>query len=89
MTTETYGGMFWDVLLLSEYNESWEDFYLCMCAVLPCQECVRDNMAWLKKNQIPKFESTKEKNEWVWEHRRLRGGCQWRNKMKEKQVVPC
>ena len=26
----TYGGLFWDVLLLSEYNEHWEDFYITM-----------------------------------------------------------
>lgn len=36
----TYGGLFWDVLLLSEYNEHWEDFYLTMNSVLPCDICV-------------------------------------------------
>ena len=83
----TYGGLFWDVLLLSEYNEHWEDFYLTMNSVLPCDICVRNNMKWLKKNKIPKFNSTKEKNEWLWENRLERGGQQWKTVVEENNYT--
>ncbi len=79
-----YGGLFWDVLLLSEYNESWEDFYLNMVMVIPCEECVKNNIEWLKSNRIPKFKNTDEKNKWLWENRYDRGGCYWRDKVKNQ-----
>jgi hypothetical protein len=80
---EYYGGMFWDVLLLSNYNENWHDFYITMCSVIPCQICVNSNMGWLEQNKIPDFKDNDEKNKWLWEHRLSRGGAQWRKKVKE------
>lgn len=83
----SYGGLFWDVLLLSEYNEHWEDFYITMNYVLPCEKCVRGNVKWLKQNKIPKFKSTKEKNEWLWENRLERGGDKWVNIVQENNYT--
>tara|TARA_R110001632_G_scaffold89742_2_gene193305 strand:- start:1156 stop:1461 length:306 start_codon:yes stop_codon:yes gene_type:complete len=79
---ETFGGMFWDCLLLCEYN-GFTEFYLSMAAVVPCEKCRIDNMLYLSKNKIPTFNSNKEKNEWLWEHRLNRGGPIWRNKVEE------
>lgn len=81
--SEYYGGLFWDVLLLSDYNENWHDFYITMCSVIPCQICVNSNMGWLKDNKIPDFKDTDEKNEWLWKHRLQRGGSGWRKKVEE------
>ena len=72
--SEYYGGLFWDVLLLSDYNENWHDFYINMCSVIPCQ---------IESNKIPDFKDTDEKNKWLWEHRLQRGGAGWRKKVKE------
>lgn len=80
--SETYGGMFWDCLLLCNYK-GFDDFYISMAAVVPCEECRKDNMLYLSKNKIPLFNSNKEKNEWLWEHRLNRGGYNWRKKVNE------
>ena len=58
----TTGGYFWDVLLLSTYNEHWEDFYLNMIKVLPCEKCVINTLEHISHNPIPKFQNTNEKN---------------------------
>tara|TARA_R100001079_G_C4379209_1_gene122360 strand:- start:165 stop:473 length:309 start_codon:yes stop_codon:yes gene_type:complete len=80
--TDYYGGMFWDVLLLAEYK-GWDDFYLSMTNVIPCDKCRKDGMLWLNKNKIPDFKSNDEKNEWLWRHRLQRGGAPWRKKVEE------
>ena len=80
----TTGGYFWDVLLLSTYNEYWEDFYLNMIKVLPCEKCVINTEKHLSFNPVPKFKDTNEKNEYLWELRLKRGGQVWRNEVKEK-----
>lgn len=44
-------------------------------------------MKWLKKNKIPKFNSTKEKNEWLWKNRLERGGRQWKTVVEENNYT--
>ena len=80
--SEYYGGLFWDVLLLADYK-GWDDFYLSMTNVLPCESCRRAGMSFLKDNKIPEFKNNDEKNEWLWKHRLQRGGGVWRKKVEE------
>ena len=79
---ETFGGMFWDCLLLCDYN-GFADFYVSMAAVVPCEKCRKDNMLYLSSNKIPDFNSNKEKNEWLWNNRYSRGGYNWRKKVED------
>jgi len=81
---KTTGGYFWDVLLLSDYNEYWEDFYFNLVKVLPCQKCIKKTLDYHKSNPIPKFKNTEEKNEYLWDLRHLRAGDIWRDEVKEK-----
>ena len=80
----TTGGYFWDVLLLSTYNEHWEDFYLSMVKVLPCEKCVINTETYLSFNPVPKFKDTNEKNKYLWELRLKRGGPPWKKEVEEK-----
>ena len=80
--SQYYGGLFWDVLLLTDYK-GWGEFYISMCNVIPCEVCRSDNMDWLMKNKIPDFKDTDEKNEWLWRHRLERGGASWRKKVED------
>jgi hypothetical protein len=78
----TTGGYFWDVLLLSTYNEYWEDFYLNMVKVLPCEKCIKNTEEHLSYNPVPKFKDTNEKNEYLWENEVKEKGYTletWRN----------
>ena len=82
------GGIFWDVLLLSEYNDKWENFYLNMLEVLPCERCRIETMEDHKKNPIiPKFKDKNEKDEWLWETRLSRGGGSWRKKVEDNNYT--
>jgi len=84
--SEYYGGLFWDVLLLADYK-GWDEFYLSMVAVLPCESCRNGGMEWLKHNKIPDFLSNDDKNVWLWEHRKRLGGGKWRQKIKENNYT--
>lgn len=85
MTSNLFGGMFWDVLLLSEYNDSWNDFFISTTKILPCEICRKENSQYYGdfKNFIPEFKNKDEKDKWVWEHRLQRGGDNWRKKVKD------
>ena len=80
------GGYFWDVLLLSEYNEHWENFYNSMCKVLPCNKCQVGTEKFHKEEELGKFPPMKnqqEKNEHLWKLRLARGGVSWREKVEK------
>ena len=79
---ETFGGMFWDCLLLCNY-ERFDEFYLSMSIVVPCDKCRINNMIYIQSNKIPIFNCNKEKNEWLWKNRYQRGGYNWRKKVDE------
>ena len=61
MNREFTGGLFWDVLLLTQYNEYWEDFFYKFIRVLPCKKCVGESIAHHNINPVPKFKSNEEK----------------------------
>lgn len=92
---EYTGGIFWDVLLLSEYNDKWEDFYLNLLEVLPCKRCsdeiIKFHLEDKKRGTIPKFKNNDEKNEWLWEIRKLidvgRGGGRWASKVRKNNYT--
>jgi hypothetical protein len=78
------GGYFWDVLLLSQFNENWIDFYLSLCKVLPCQRCIDHTLKYHQQKPIPSLKSQKEKNEYLWKLRLDRGGDEWNAEVKDK-----
>ena len=80
--SEYYGGIFWDVLLLADYK-GWDEFYLSMTNILPCDICRSDGMNWLNNNKIPEFLNNDDKNCWLWHHRLQRGGASWRKKVND------
>lgn len=84
MNREYTGGLFWDVLLLTQYNEYWEDFFYKFIRVLPCKKCVGESIAHHNINPVPKFKSNEEKNEWLWEQRVHRGGKPFRDDIADK-----
>jgi uncharacterized membrane protein len=74
------GGLFWDILLITEYNEDWENFYFSLIKVLPCKLCIEKSLEYHEVcEKVPKMKSTKEKNEYLWELRLKRGGQPWRD----------
>ena len=84
---ETTGGLFWDVLLLSEYNEHWISFYESLIRVLPCEKCVNDSIKHHKNFPVPKLHNTKEKNQYLWSLRTQRGNAQWNKKVKKGEYT--
>ena len=84
---EYTGGLFWDVLLLSEYNDKWEDFYLSMIEVIPCNKCCNESMRFHITNPIPNFKDKNEKDKWLWEIRLKRGGDNWRKKVEDNNYT--
>lgn len=81
MSYETTGGLFWDVLLLSKYNDDWINFYESLIRVLPCDKCIKDSLHYHEGNPIPKISNNDEKNQFLWELRRKRGSAEWKTKM--------
>ena len=81
---ETYGGKFWDVLLLSQYNEHWKDFFKSMIRVLPCDKCRIDSLRHFEKHELPEIANQEEKDQFLWELRYTLGGYPFRQKVKIK-----
>lgn len=81
MERETTGGYFWDVILLTDYNEYWEPFFMNLIRVLPCDKCVKESIHHYSLHPIPKFKNTDEKNEYVWKLREGQGGKEWRSEV--------
>ena len=81
------GGLFWDVLLLSEYNDKWEDFYLNMLEILPCSRCSKESMQYHITKKIPNFKNKDEKDQWLWETRLKRGGNRWRKRVEDNSYT--
>ena len=84
---ETTGGLFWDILLLSEYNEHWPQFYMNMINVLPCEKCRADSLRYHKEYPIPKLNNKQEKDQYIWELKKMRGGYVWQTTLKEKKYT--
>jgi len=77
------GGLFWDVLLIADYDENWEDFFYSLIKVLPCKACREKTKLHHENYPIPKMKNNQEKNEYLWILRMQRGGQPWREKVNE------
>ena len=78
------GGLFWDILLITEYNEDWIDFFNSLVKVLPCTKCREETQQYHKFSPIPKFSDNDAKNKYLWDLRMNRGGDTWRKEVAEK-----
>ena len=83
----SYGGMFWDVLLLSQYNEEWVAFYESFIRVVPCDKCIRDGIQYHKDYPIPKISNNDEKNQFLWKLRSKRGSRKWKDKIRSGEYT--
>ncbi len=82
--SEYTGGLFWDILLLTKYNEDWENFFHSLIKVLPCQACIDKTINHHEREPLPKFKDNDEKNKYLWNLRLARGGTPWVNEVNEK-----
>lgn len=87
MNREYTGGLFWDILLITEYNEDWINFYHSLIKVLPCKKCIEDTAQYHRNNEIPLLTNTAEKNKWLWDMKLKRGGKYWRAEVLEKNYT--
>lgn len=84
---ETTGGMFWDVLLLTQFNDEWIRFYESFIRVLPCEKCIQDGIEYHKGHPIPKITNNDEKNQFLWKLRSIRGSKEWKDKIRTNEYT--
>ena len=84
MERDYLGGYFWDVLLISELNDDWYDFYFSLVKVLPCKKCREETLKYHTLSEVPKFKNQEEKNKYIWDLRLKRGGDNWRQDIEKK-----
>jgi hypothetical protein len=84
MNRDYTGGLFWDILLITKYNEDWIDFYHSLIKVLPCEKCREETKKYHEWKPLPKFYDTNEKNQYLWDLRLNRGGEVWKRDVIEK-----
>tara|TARA_R110002074_G_scaffold388957_2_gene571962 strand:- start:17144 stop:17473 length:330 start_codon:yes stop_codon:yes gene_type:complete len=84
---ESTGGLFWDVLLLSEYNEHWITFYESFIRVLPCEKCSKEHIHHHSKYPIPKISNNDEKNQFLWDLRCIRGSANYQDKIRKNEYT--
>lgn len=87
MNREYTGGLFWDILLITEYNEDWINFYHSLIKVLPCDKCREETLLYHKTNELPIFNNTTEKNKWLWDFKLKRGGTKGRAEIIENNYT--
>jgi hypothetical protein len=83
MNRQYTGGLFWDILLITEYNKDWIDFFNALVKVLPCAKCREETQKYHEWKPLPEFSDTDEKNRYLWSLRFNRGGENWRKDVKE------
>ena len=84
---ESTGGLFWDVLLLSQFNDEWIRFYESFIRVLPCNKCIKDSIEYHKDRPIPKITNNDEKNRFLWKLRCKRGSKEWKDKIRTNEYT--
>lgn len=81
MDRDYTGGLFWDILLLSQFNEYWTNFYYSYLQILPCKRCRDETTKYHLLNPVPTLKCQEEKDKYIWELRLRQGGEPWRNKV--------